>query len=445
MEGDLGALVRGVQQGEPEAFERLYRATSRNVYWTARKLMRNETDAEDVVQQVYMKLFESIHTLKDTQAAGAWIAQITRNTCLTELKRRTRREERAEDSEDALDFVEEENSSYLPEGYVDDQASRAIVVGLVDALPEAQARVVYLYYFSDLSVAQIAAELEISEGTVKSRLSAARAKIRLGVEEEERRGNKLFAFPALGLLLRQDAEACTLPRGLEEAMARQIATATAGTAPAGAGAVAAGKGLAVGAKLLAVAVVGAAVIGGGALIWQSTRPPAPPAAVTQTAALPPVATGAESPAAVTPSPTAPPEGEAAQDAVPLLTPEELLGQDLDMLIALYGEPDARTESEVWDCYSWQTPNLVANTGKGVRTIECIVLYADIPLHGVTPGDGEAGLQAAWGDLTQSTAPFQPGNQETIYMYSGGDLTYQANVRDGAVNSLSVYPAGSLNP
>lgn len=104
---------------------------------------------------------------------------------------------------------------------------------MIDGLPEDQKLCLLLYYRDELTVAQIAEALQVSEGTVKSRLNYGRQKVKTKVEELEKQGTKLYGFapmPLLALLLRQEAEAMSLPAGLTAASA---ATATTGAVVTG--------------------------------------------------------------------------------------------------------------------------------------------------------------------------------------------------------------------
>lgn len=136
---------------------------------------------------------------------------------------------------------------------------------MIDGLPEDQKLCLLLYYRDELTVAQIAEALQVSEGTVKSRLNYGRQKVKTKVEELEKQGTKLYGFapmPLLALLLRQEAEAMSLPAGLTAASA---ATATTGAVVTGTAAATTAKvgGLTV--KIVAGVLAAGLTVGGVAV------------------------------------------------------------------------------------------------------------------------------------------------------------------------------------
>ena len=67
--------------------ERIYNDTYRSVYWTAMSLLKNEADAEDIVQETYVTLIDSYDTLREKDKAAAWLKRTAANKCLDRLRR----------------------------------------------------------------------------------------------------------------------------------------------------------------------------------------------------------------------------------------------------------------------------------------------------------------------------------------------------------------------
>lgn len=206
MKLDLTDTVRRMQAGDPAAFPAFYQQTQQFIYYTALKLLGSPADAEDATQAVYLKIWENIHTLKDPQSAPKWVKTVTFNACYNELTQQKRRVSGLDEGEVETQGPVEDDIDYLPQEALDREATRAIILQMIDSLPEKQRVTVYLYYFDELRVEEIAQLLAVSPGTVKSRLNSARLKIREAVLAEEKRGNKLYAMPVLLLrLLEMDA------------------------------------------------------------------------------------------------------------------------------------------------------------------------------------------------------------------------------------------------
>ena len=202
-------------QGDENAKEALYLDTYKSVYGFALQLMKkNQEDAEDITQEVFITVNEKISELREPAAFYKWVEQITRNKCY-ELFRKYKGIVFLDD-EDAFLSIVDDDPLNLPDKAIDDEATRKIIIDVIDALPDGQRVCILYYYYSQLTIAQIADILEISEGTVKSRLSAARAKIRAALEEKEKKeGIKLYGIPlALAPILRQAIEQTPVPDGL---------------------------------------------------------------------------------------------------------------------------------------------------------------------------------------------------------------------------------------
>lgn len=134
-----------------------------DLYRVALMLMKNDADAQDAVGDAVLKAFEKRETLKSYDKFKPWIMQILSNTCNTTLKRRTR-VVLVEDVWDTEEPVERK-----PDEMWD------LVMELEDEFRE----VVCLYYYEGFSIKEIGRMLSVSEGTVKSRLSRAREKLKV--------------------------------------------------------------------------------------------------------------------------------------------------------------------------------------------------------------------------------------------------------------------------
>lgn len=166
-----------------------------------------------------------------------------------------------------LESVENLDETLVPEKALDNEETRRMILGLVDDLPPEQRMCVLFYYYDEMSVKDIAAAMDTSEGTVKSRLNYARKAIKAGVEDYERKGIKLYSASPLVLLaffLRQEAAAGLLD-GAAASLAGKV-LAGAGAAGGAAGAAGAADGAAGAAGSSAAAGSAAAAAGGGAAV-----------------------------------------------------------------------------------------------------------------------------------------------------------------------------------
>lgn len=141
-----------------ETFTRLVLESEQTLYRISMSMLRNEKDCEDAVQSAILCAFEKLGTLKKQEYFKTWLVRILINECNKQLKRKSR----------ALPV--EETAAVSPDG------SEALELRLaVESLPEKFRQVIVLYYIEEFSVKEIKLILKIPEGTVKSRLSKARA------------------------------------------------------------------------------------------------------------------------------------------------------------------------------------------------------------------------------------------------------------------------------
>ena len=219
-ENRLGELVNKAKQGDPAAFEKLYSISCKKVYFTCISFLRNEEDAKDVMQNVYITAYEKLTSLNDAEKFVPWVNKIAVNKCKKLLMKRTAV---FTDVEKAGNELTEENENFLPEEYITQKEKRKLVMDIMrNTLSDIQYKTVILYYFNGLLIDEIADIMECPPGTVKYRLSVARAKIRDGVDAyENRSGEKLYSVVGMPLLMRllyEEAESMAVPDVLQEIM-----------------------------------------------------------------------------------------------------------------------------------------------------------------------------------------------------------------------------------
>lgn len=215
------AIIHG-KMGDREAYIQIYNLTNQMVYYTALKFTGNENDAQDLVQETYIKVFQNIGSLQEENAFLSWLKTIITNLCKDQLrKRNTVIFDNSEEQEQVIENTPEIGDDFLPEEYVLKKEKSRLVMKIIDSLPDLQRTTVLLYYYNDLSVGEVAAIMEASEGTVKSRLNYARQFIKKEVEKLEKKDIKLYsvsAIPILSLILHNDAAECLLPKAASQSI-----------------------------------------------------------------------------------------------------------------------------------------------------------------------------------------------------------------------------------
>jgi RNA polymerase sigma factor (sigma-70 family) len=148
-------------------------------YNLARWLLRNEQSAEDAVQEASMRAFRYIDSLRGDDARP-WLLGIVRNTCFTMLERQRSGPERVEfdDAEFEAAVSADEPHSSDPAVHLQQQRTREQIDAAIRALSPPLREVIVLREFEDLEYAQIAMIVAVPVGTVMSRLSRARERLR---------------------------------------------------------------------------------------------------------------------------------------------------------------------------------------------------------------------------------------------------------------------------
>lgn len=209
---DIKKLVLQAAQGNKAAFGALYEETGRTVYFSCLKLLGDPQLAEDITQETYLTALQKLGTLAQPENFPAWVNRIGINLCKMHFRNNSAPED---NSEELIEEIPDEG--LIPEEYVSNDAKRKIIMDIIDTvLTEEQRRSVILYYFDMLTVPEIAEVMNCTTGTVTSRLSAARKKIKEAVLiYEENNNDRLHAaVPVfiLSKLLNKEASNTVLPK-----------------------------------------------------------------------------------------------------------------------------------------------------------------------------------------------------------------------------------------
>lgn len=210
---DIKKLVLSAKKGNQQAFNALYNLTKNAVYYTCSSLLKNSADVQDICQEVYLTVFQKLNTLDNEEKFCGWVKQIAVNKCFNFKKRKVE----CQIDDEVLTNEVETNEVMLPEEYITNNAKREIILKLMeDTLSHAQYQTVFLFYFSEMSISEIAEVMEVSEGTVKSRLNSSRAKIKTAVEKYEEENNDrlhgVVFVPLFGSIFKEEAKNITVPK-----------------------------------------------------------------------------------------------------------------------------------------------------------------------------------------------------------------------------------------
>lgn len=202
---DYTEAVRLAKAGEDKGFNFLYEETYKSKYYLALQYMKNEEAAKDVLQEAYMKAFSKLDMLEKPEAFSGWLGTIVGNTAKNMLVKKNPMlfsDIAVNDEDESFEYqIEDDNVEYQPETAYTRQETQELVHELMDTLSEEQRMCLLMFHIEGTSIKEIAATLDCSENTVKSRLNYGRKNIKVKAEELQKKGYKLYSLAPLPLLL----------------------------------------------------------------------------------------------------------------------------------------------------------------------------------------------------------------------------------------------------
>ena len=161
--GDL-ELIELFRQGDESAFSEIVRRYQEKVYWVARRFVNDHDDADDIVQEVFIKAYDALKEFRSESGLFTWLYRIAVNMSLNSVRRKRVREFLQLDDL----FDQEESHESRPDEVLERSEHRTLVEEAVGQLPEKQRAVFVLRYYEELSYEDIAAILKTSVGGLKA-------------------------------------------------------------------------------------------------------------------------------------------------------------------------------------------------------------------------------------------------------------------------------------
>lgn len=170
-------LVLRCHRGQKSAFERLFRAWERPLYYYIRRLVDDEQVAWQILQETWLKVLRGIRRLREPRKLPAWLYSVARKTAMNHLRAEYAKQAFFEQNGNVADTADYDHTT-------DFDDAEEVHYGL-ERLSLPHREVLTLFFLQDLSVEEIAGVLEIPVGTVKSRLYYAKRSLKAELEKEE--------------------------------------------------------------------------------------------------------------------------------------------------------------------------------------------------------------------------------------------------------------------
>ncbi|GAB4113236.1 MAG: sigma-70 family RNA polymerase sigma factor [Thermoflexibacter sp.] len=174
-------LIERCLENDSKAQYQLYRQYADAMYNVCMRMVKNEDEAKDLLQEAFVEAFTKLHTFRFEASFGSWLKRIVINKCINLLQKKRLLTISLEDSKSARRISEEtEDDSYT-------QYEVKLVQKAITHLPEGCRVVLNLYLFEGYDHAEIGEILNVTESTSKAQYSKARKKLREIIEEEKKR------------------------------------------------------------------------------------------------------------------------------------------------------------------------------------------------------------------------------------------------------------------
>ena len=211
METDFNYIdcIEKVKQHDDSASEALYRFTFPIVQKQVALFVHNRQDQEDLLQTIFIKIFEQLHTLKEPGKYPGWAKMIARNTCM-DYGRHLKLENNliqwkttvSDEEEEGMDqlAVPTYSREFNPEAHIDAETTKELIDQILDGLSDKQ-RMVILLWMKQYKESEIAKELDMPIGSVRTNCRRGKAAIEKKVIELEKQGTKLYSMSPIVFFL----------------------------------------------------------------------------------------------------------------------------------------------------------------------------------------------------------------------------------------------------
>lgn len=190
-EADYTEAVEKAKLGDQKAKEVLYTETCQHMFFLAKSIVKSDEEAMDIIHDSYICVFQKLDNIKNAAGFKSYLRTTIVNRCKNYLKKK-KPLYLSDMTEDGTELELEDTDGVIPGELVGNEDVIECVRRVVESLPEEQRMCVILRYYDEMSLQEIADTLEISLGTVKSRLSRANKKMRDEIERLEKEENKKF-------------------------------------------------------------------------------------------------------------------------------------------------------------------------------------------------------------------------------------------------------------
>ena len=181
----LEPVVEKAIAGNGDALRELCQELGKGVLFRINRILGSNLDAmdaEDISQEIFLRICENISTLRDPKAFRIWLSRIITNET-TQFLRRKLKNGTALDINDHYEDIVDENTSFIPEEYINDRELHEMMIGIISTLPRRQRQAIIHRYYDDLTISEVAEAMKITRQGASENISIAIKKIKAELEK----------------------------------------------------------------------------------------------------------------------------------------------------------------------------------------------------------------------------------------------------------------------
>jgi putative ABC transport system permease protein len=194
---DVTELAEKAKQGSKTAFEKLYKEFYPKLYYFVKQNVSAPDAAEDITAETFCSAMEHISELHSSESFVGWLYCIAYHKCM-DYNKKTALDRKCLD--DAAEFAALGEPLFLPDDYAVNEQTKQQLQTIIDSLPPDMRSVIILYYYDNLSVAEVAKVIGTNKNNAAQKLHTARKKLRSKIEKLIGKGSLFSAVPLSAVL-----------------------------------------------------------------------------------------------------------------------------------------------------------------------------------------------------------------------------------------------------
>jgi RNA polymerase sigma-70 factor (ECF subfamily) len=210
-------LVFNAIRGDEAALRELMQTIVGSVLFRTKYLMRNHMDAEDVAQEILMRVCSKIHSLRDPKSFNTWLNSIVINESRRYMEKNYKDGNNSIDLSDCIHEIIEKNEDFIPQDYAEKKEHHSIILKIINKLPDRQREAILLHYYDYMSINEISKAMGIKQSGVSLYIKIAHEKIKRDIEAQSiyspKTARGIYAIPVGALItsvLREEAAATVI-------------------------------------------------------------------------------------------------------------------------------------------------------------------------------------------------------------------------------------------